>query len=310
MAQAKTNADEINWDMADSSAQDFKETYPRIQWVNGSKKLKNAGGMAHTGGLFIPEEQYVGFDAPDWKRDTLVTQKGEEIPGHYSNSAAIAIICVKEWWEQSTPPKSHYQAMVRIKGRQDLFNLSLSGKARTQPFKTIVSDHSRKIVATLNNARPAGKDGFQNYALWTVIVPSAHETIGEGNKAYEVTVPKLFVPEVLDLAYVKSLWVGGDNLTSFTQNYHNLREWVRTVPQNVDNASNDRGWNCGDGLQGQYEAKCLYAAKAGIDIVTFEKEVEENYQCVLQDLASDSMQQVLGALDGKIKSYLALAVQA
>ena len=101
------------------------------------------------------------------------------------------------------------------------------------------TEHRNQIVAMVNRTKPAGSQGFEPYAMWFAIEPGPHESLaskGDASKASEVTKPRLYRPETVDLAYARTLWVGADNYKAFCQLYKDTEPWQTQFPKSAADA--------------------------------------------------------------------------
>lgn len=104
----------------------------------------------------------------------------------------------------------------------------------------------------VNRTKPAGSPGFEPYAMWFVVEPGPHESQaskGDASKTSEVTKPRLYTPDNVDLAYARTLWVGADNYKAFCQLYKDTEAWQTQFPksQESDPHTSDTPQFTGDG---------------------------------------------------------------
>lgn len=232
----------IDWDSVEGANQDFQDVYPRLQWMHGKRAFKDLGkdNMLFTGGLFLPENQFAGFEADGWTRAKFTPSgvNSSEISGWYSKKAYLSIIRLKRWWDDDG---SHTHALCAIKGIDGIFCIQVGGISKGQAFETAFADHRKQIVAAANRTKPQGKPGIEPLALWFVLSPAEHSMQKAKTKdaESEVTVPRLFVPEKLDIDYVRSLWVGTENYRLFCDYYKETEAWQNQFPKKAENAGSD-----------------------------------------------------------------------
>lgn len=241
--------DDFDFSIAEGTNQDYLDVYPRIQFQHGSRQLSKLGNVvAHTGGLFVPADQFPNFSAEGWVEDSFITSKNEEIKGYSSVKAYLAILRVKTWWPEGEGSKTHMLCCIR--GVDGLFSLQVGGISKGQPMLSAFTAHRNQIVAMVNRTKPPGTRGFEPYAMWFVVEPGPHETQaskGDSSKASEVTKPRLYTPENVDLAYARTLWVGKENYQLFCQLYKDTEPWQKQFPksqsQSDDHSSDTPGFS-------------------------------------------------------------------
>lgn len=225
--------DDFDFSIAEGTNQDYIDVYPRIQWQHGSRQLAKLGDVvAHTGGLFVPADQFPNFSAEGWKEDSFITSKNEEIKGHSTTKAFLSVLRVKTWWPEGEGSKTHM--LCCIKGVDGLFSLQVGGISKGQPMLNAFTAHRSQIVNMVNRTKPAGMMGFEPYALYFVVEPGPPETQSskaDATKGSEVTKPRLYVPETIDLAYARTLWVGGDEYKKLCQLYKDTEAWQTQFPK-------------------------------------------------------------------------------
>lgn len=236
MTTTKTQHADIDWDSVEGTNQEFQDVYPRIQWHHGKKQFARVGGLVHTGGLFVPADQFPNFEAEGWQPDSFTTSKNEEIKGFYSTSGHLAIIRVKTWWGESDDHKKYSTThmLCAIRGIDALFSLQVSGVSKGMPMNQAFTQHRNQIVAVANRSRPQNAPAIEPFGLWFVVKPDEHESIAsakDASKASEVTRPILDAPEQVDVDYVRSLYVGKDNYLRFAGYYKETEAWQNQIPK-------------------------------------------------------------------------------
>jgi hypothetical protein len=233
-------ATEIDWDAVEGGNTDFTIQYPRLQWVHGEAK---ASGINQTGGLFIAAEVYPDFTAKGFKEDTLVTREGDKIKGYAAAAARLAVIRLKLQWvkndEERNVPLVH--ALVVIEGCDDTVCLSLKGPSKALAFKKAFEAHMAQNVSLANRTRPSTASALEPFALWFPLIsgPLASAPSKDGKAKSVVTYPELATPETLDLAYVRSLWVGADRYSAFAGIWRETTDWQKLPIWEQREASDD-----------------------------------------------------------------------
>lgn len=255
-----TTTENFDFSIADGTNQEYVDVYPRIQWQHGSRQLSKLGDVvAHTGGLFLPADQFPNFNADGWQEDSFISSQNEEIKGWSTKLGHLAIIRVKSWWHEGEGSRTHMLCCVR--GVDGIFSLQVSGISKGKPMNDAFNAHRSQIVAMVNRSKPQGSNGFEPYALYSAIEPGQHETQSSksnSSKSSEVTKPRLYLPENIDLAYARTLFVGKESYAAFTQIYQDTAAWQLQIPQAANTIADDNapaftgGVPNGDGMtQGQ-----------------------------------------------------------
>lgn len=225
----------IDWGVIQGGNQEFLDIYPRIQWMHGDKKLKQAGGLGYKGGLFIPEDQFTGFEAEHWEETTIVAGEGSELKGWWSSMGLLAVIRSKRFWYDGTS-RNHF--LVCIKGVDGLFSLQVKGMSKGVAMEQAFNQHRAQVVSFANRMRPEGTPILEPFALWFAVHPGEHETAYSKNdpsKSSVVTPPKLYLPNTINEAYINRLWVGLDNYKRFVDLYKETESWQEQIPKQRNN---------------------------------------------------------------------------
>lgn len=234
--QKQQTANDFDFSIADGTNQDYMDVYPRLQWHHGKKQFAKLGGVVHTGGMFIPADQFPNFNAEGWVEDSFTSSKNEEIKGYSTTKAYLAIIRVKTWWSESDDGKKSSQThmLCCVKDIDGVFSLQVGGVSKGMPMNRAFADHRNQIVAMVNRTKPVGTAGFEPFALWFVVEPGPHDaqvSAKNASASSEVTRPQLYTPENIDLDYARTLWVGPDNYKLFCQIYKDTEAWQLQFPK-------------------------------------------------------------------------------
>lgn len=233
---------EIDWSVVEGNNQDFQDVYPRLQWMHGRKAFKQLGenNMNYTGGLFLPADQFPNFSADGWMETSFTTSgtNGKEIKGWYSKRAFLSTLRIKRWWDDDG---SHVHALVNLRGVDGLFCVQVGGVSKGVGFENAFRAHRQQIVSLANRSKPAGRPGLEPFALWFVLAPGDHsmQQSAKNGESSEVTLPTLYVPESLDLDYVRRLWVGSELYREFCGLYKETENWQNQIPKNKKPAAAD-----------------------------------------------------------------------
>ena len=75
-------------------------SYPIAQWLHGDPKLAAAGGVAHTGGIILPDK-YLDESvapAPGWARTTVAFSSGKSEAVLAAQKPRLAVIRTRFRW--------------------------------------------------------------------------------------------------------------------------------------------------------------------------------------------------------------------
>ncbi len=227
-ANAKTETSGIEWDVVTGENTDFVAQYPRFQWVHGNPQ---ASGFMQKGGLFISAENYPNFTGEGFAPETLVTRDGDKIEGFGANRSKVAVVRIKQQWindEGKNVPL--LQALVAIKGCDDVVCVSLRGASKSLKFDSAFKSHVSQNVAFANRTRPDGVPPLEPFSLWFPICAGELQDANskDGKSKSKVTPIELCAPETIDREYVTSLWVGRENYTRFGSVFKDTKKWQNT----------------------------------------------------------------------------------
>lgn len=227
--QATTAAADFEWDAIEGGNTDFTVSYPRFQWIHGEAK---ASGINKTGGLFVSADNYPNFEAEGFAAADFILRDGGEIKGFGASKANLAVIRMKKQWVKDETynrqvPLVH--ALVAVQGCDDIVCISLRGASKALAFEKAFQAHQAQNVSLANRNKPASAQPMEPFALWFPLVagPLTTVTSKDGKSKSTVTPPELFTPESNGLAYVRSLWVGGDNYRTFAAIWKETAAWQK-----------------------------------------------------------------------------------
>lgn len=147
--QTQENSNNIDWKNEISGVTTQVDApiqgYPTLQWVNGAPGF--VGSWRANGVFFIAEDTEVGVYGNNFRRQSLVTRKGEEVPGHIAERISITVIRARRAWfvsddigniqrfpwhqyklaTQMGQPRGKIQIISAVDGLDSLVALSLKG---------------------------------------------------------------------------------------------------------------------------------------------------------------------------------------
>lgn len=220
--------------------------YPVAQWQNGDPKLAAVGGIAHTGGIILPDK-YLDESiapAPGWTRTTVAFSSGKSETVLAAQKPRLAVIRTRFRWfvsangvdtyyprnayEPDAGMRGHLQVLCGIHGFDDPIAITFKGKA-SQEFDRILRDFDQKIgQAAWKYARQKVKDAprFPRFAFYLRLQPGPHVKVGPKGQESIVTPPVHDCPAVVGEDYLSKVYVGRDRLTELQRHYHAAAEWA------------------------------------------------------------------------------------
>jgi hypothetical protein len=205
--------------------------FPIIQWVNGDKRMKSAGGVPYTGGWFMNGEMIDADELPGWEKGELVHSNNESTEGFFTRDLTFAIIRRRRSWRLRVDNREHIFAwdkydeskefgapfnetpygrlhvLVVVKSLEEMgpFVLTMRGsisKAFSPSRKedTIINQVNRLVIRPANAL--AHKKGSSNnwplYAFWLTVGPKrddkgnpVYDAVGREGQQSYVTLPAL-----------------------------------------------------------------------------------------------------------------------
>lgn len=229
----------FDWDSVDSSAQDAMQfSAPVVFWRHGQEEMEQAGGVNYTGGFFFTYEQ-AGEQAeiPGWEPSWFRGDNGR-VDGLAAKGARISIVRSRKRWFKDDGGRMAYrawnsyaegyrgqmQSIGFINGYNVPVCFAFKGMLITH-IEEALRYHTSKVVSLANQKAPEGKR-MPPYALWMAVQSGKHETIGQGKKTSEVTMPELWLPKTVDIEYARKMYVGGEQLVQSQNLYRELESWA------------------------------------------------------------------------------------
>lgn len=252
--------EEIDQDTVDTQGPE----YPYIQWVNGKRELKSAGGVVYTGGWFMPASQVEAGTLPGWDAGELVHRSGGSTDGFFRRDLTVAIIRNRHCWvvnvgddyqlfpwqqydeaKRAGKPTGKLQSLVLVKDLEGLGAIILTMKgsisrafAPSRRGDSVMNVFHRCVIAEANklvirkNGKAPGK--FPYRAFWLTVGPErvadgtpTYTTVGSGASSSPVTLPTaLDLAEHMDKAALGALFVGRETLEWVNELYRDAEAWA------------------------------------------------------------------------------------
>jgi len=227
-------------------------SHPWIQWVNGKPQNKQAGGVTYHGGWFIPQDNVTGDTMPNWQECTLFHEDGSETAGWCRRDLTFAVICWRRAWRvyvegrsQLYPwneydkakafgnPSGKLQILVGLDGFEAPFVLTMSGTAgrafMASRGASAMGDLGRYVIQSANKLsyKRGKKRRWAWRAFWLTVGPGDEfTTVGKPGKQSQVTPPMAVgLKDGMTAQEIGKLFVGGENLTKFSEWYADNEEW-------------------------------------------------------------------------------------
>ena len=230
-------------------------SYPIAQWLHGDPKLAAAGGVAHTGGIILPDK-YLDESvapAPGWARTTVAFSSGTSEAVLAAQKPRLAVIRTRFRWfvtyngvttyyprsgyQADSGMRGHVQALCGVHGFEQPIVVTFKGKA-SQEFERLLRDFSQKVQeaayrVTREASRGNGNGGlapnaqnkFPRFAFYMRLTPGPHVKVGQKGQESIITPPVLDLPAVIGEDYLSKIYVGRDRLQELQQHFHAAAEW-------------------------------------------------------------------------------------
>ena len=230
-------------------------TYPVAQWLHGDPKLAAAGGVAHTGGIIIPDK-YLDDSvapAPGWSRTNVAFSSGKSEAVLAAQKLRLAVIRTRFRWfatyngvttyyprsgyQADSGMRGHVQALCGVHGFEQPIVVTFKGKA-SQEFERLLKDFSQKVQeAAYRVTREKGngngssiaanqQNRFPRFAFYMRLAPGPHVKVGQKGQESIITPPVLELPAVIGEDYLSKIYVGRDRLQELQQHFHDAAEWA------------------------------------------------------------------------------------
>jgi hypothetical protein len=251
------NQPDFDFDLVDPNAVESSiPVYPVAQWHNGQRTLKAAGGVQYAGGVVLPAKYLSdGSGIPAWTTERIIFRSGKEESALTTGKIVMAAVRTRFRWfaKQGTETvyyprnayvmgahmRGHLQVLAAVKGADGPIVVTFKGKA-SQAFEALMKDFSARVVHTANRLAPKGK-ALPRYAFWMSVTPGPHTKAGNAGRESFVTLPALDLPADISRDYLRSIYVGRDNLVRLQEWYHDADPWAdaweKTGVERADAAS-------------------------------------------------------------------------
>ena len=243
-------------DVPQDTVEQVGPEYPFIQWVNGAPSLKRAGGVAYTGGWFMPESQAVSDTMDGWEKGELVHGDGASTPGWFTRDLTVTVIRMRRRWivdEVGYPwnqynraviagrPKGKLQALALVAGWFTPTVLTMGGTASmafqgSKRVEGVLTRFNRLVVREANtlNSKRGNSAKFPYRAFWLTVGADRDAngapkftTVGQTPNTSQVTFPiALGLKEKPEPADLSELFVGKDTLTALNAMYVEAETWA------------------------------------------------------------------------------------
>ncbi len=227
-------------------------SYPVAQWLHGDPKMAAAGGVAHTGGIIIPDK-YLDDSvapAPGWTCTTVAFSSGKSEAVLAAQKPRLAVIRTRFRWfatfngvttyyprsgyQADSGMRGHVQALCGVHGFDQPIVVTLKGKA-SQEFERLLRDFSQKVQEAayrvtrekggVSGMAANGQSKFPRFAFYLRLAPGPHVKVGQKGQESIITPPVLELPSVIGEDYLTKIYVGRDKLQDLQQQYHDAAEW-------------------------------------------------------------------------------------
>lgn len=232
---------DFDFDVVDpKAAEQTVPVYPVAQWLNGQQALKAVGGVQYAGGVVLPAKYLSGKAMPGWDSERITFRSGKEEPAFTLQKTVLAPIRSRFRWfarqgsETVYYPRNafvmganmrgHLQVLAAVQGADEPLVITFKGKA-SQSFEALLKEFGVKVVQQANRHAPKEKP-LPRYAFWMTVAPAAHAKAGGTGHEAVVTLPLLPLPGDISPEYLRSIYVGRDNLIRFQQWYREAEPWV------------------------------------------------------------------------------------
>ncbi|MCC7360218.1 MAG: hypothetical protein IT317_12110 [Anaerolineales bacterium] len=228
-------------------------SYPVAQWLHGDPKLAAAGGVAHTGGIILPDK-YLDESvapAPGWTRTTVAFSSGKSEAVLAAQKPRLAVIRTRFRWfvtyngvttyyprsgyQADSGMRGHVQALCGVHGFEQPIVVTFKGKA-SQEFERLLRDFAQKVQEAAyrvtrekgngNGLAANGHTKFPRFAFYMRLSPGPHVKVGQKGQESIITPPVLDLPAVIGEDYLSKVYVGRDRLQELQQHFHAAAEWA------------------------------------------------------------------------------------
>jgi hypothetical protein len=252
------SASDFDFDVVDPEAREqIVPVYSLAQWINGQPKLQ-ALAFARTGGVFLPNNKAPdGLTLPGWDTIEYIFEGGEKESGLAAQTVTFAVIRTRFRWfitrdgQTTHYPRQAYVKGVGMRGKLQLLAaiygapvpivITFTGKG-SQSADNALREFQAKIVSVANQTAPANQS-LPRYAFYLRLVAGAPIKVGPRGQESIITPPTLILPETIDRAYLKKIYVTRERLLLFQSWFRDAelwaKEWETFTPESSDGAPPD-----------------------------------------------------------------------
>jgi len=226
--------------------------YATIQWITGEQKMKKAGGVPYTGGLFIKAERCPDdFELPPgFTSGEISFDNGASELGYMGQSAEIVLIRYRRRWalkngatqylpwnQYKDGAKSQVQALVAVRGCNIPLTMAFNGKSKGESFKAFIAAVDA-LLARANEDNVGLR--YPRLMFWIPVTSTAAldpvkgfaQAVGKGGQSSLVT-PMVIHPALGDLKAVtdhmlEKQYVGEAQLERNQTWYEEAEEWAHS----------------------------------------------------------------------------------
>lgn len=227
--------------------------YPVAQWLHGDPKLAAVGGVAHTGGIILPDK-YVPSDLPvppGWARTQITFSNGKSEPVLATQKPRLAVVRTRFRWfinfngvtthyprsgyVANSGMRGHLQVLTSARGFDFPIVVTFKGKA-SQAFEILLREFSQKSTeAAVRLARakdPSAKPKrFPRFAFYLALAPAPHIKVGQKGQESIITPPTAAWPEVMAEDYLAKAYVGREKLMELQEIFLDSADWAAAWDQ-------------------------------------------------------------------------------
>ncbi len=249
-------------DIDQSTIEVDQKSYPFIQWVNGDRKLRAAGGVPYTGGWAMQCTHMDVETLPGWTRGELEHGAGTTECWFKRDLTVALIRSRKAWtvtardgttqlfaWDQYDAartlgqPRGKLQVLAFVQGLDPVlhgpFMLTLKGSYARAITDTLIPLLNKQVIGVANaaNAKRGVKARFPYRAFWVTIGPDREvsgeprfTTVGKAPNTQQVVLPvALGLADKLTMQDVARLFVGAELLRMATAVFEEAETWATAL---------------------------------------------------------------------------------
>jgi len=239
-----------------------RQQYPYIQYVNGNRQLKVAGGVLWHGGWALPCANIDAETLPGWTRGAL-EHGTSQTDVWLSREITVSMIRNRKAWtvfdgqqnlyfpwvggydkaKLAGHPRGKLQTLVYVKGLEShgVYMLTLRGSFAQAFTDKVMPEFVKYVITPANaaNAKRGLKNKFPLRSFWLTLGPQ-HELDGgphfvevgvKPNSSLVVLPMAIGLSDKLTMANIGKLFVGKDLLAASTVAYTDAEGWATALEQ-------------------------------------------------------------------------------